>query len=57
MSLFIDSGVGCVLSMFCFIDQQKQVYNCKANDVGVVFNEWVESFMSLQEIVSKSLTR
>ena len=42
MSLFIDSGVGLVVSMVPFsssIQQQKQVHNCKANDVGVVYNE------------------
>ena len=39
MSAFIDSGASLVLSKACFspsIGQQKQVYNCKANDVGDV---------------------
>jgi len=43
MSLLIDSGVGLVLSMVCFspsIQQRKQVYNWKANNMGVVYNEW-----------------
>ena len=33
-----------MLSMVCFspsIEQRKQVYNCEANDVGVVHNEWM----------------
>ena len=42
MSSFIDSGTGLVLSMVCFshsIEQQKQVYNYEAKDVGVIYNE------------------
>ena len=38
----MDSGAGLVLSIVCFslnIEQQKQVYNCKANDVSLVYNE------------------
>ena len=34
MSLFSDSGVGLVLSMVRYSPDIKQVYNCKANDVG-----------------------
>ena len=42
MSSFIDSEVGIVLSMIRFtpsIEQQKQVYDCNANNVGMVYNE------------------
>ena len=42
VSSFIDSGVGLVPSMVHFspsIEQRKQVYNCKANDVDVEYNE------------------
>ena len=42
VSSFIDSRVGLELSMFQFshsIEQWKQVYDCKANDMGVVFNK------------------
>ena len=43
VSSLIDSAAGLVLSMVCFspsTEQRKQVYNCKANDVGVLHNEW-----------------
>ena len=36
------------------IKQQKQTYNGKANDVGMVYNEQTESFMCLQVLVNKS---
>ena len=36
-----DNGVGLVLSMVSGIQQEKQVYNYKANVVGVVNNEWM----------------
>ena len=42
MNLLIDSGTGLVLSMVCLIpsiEQRKQVYNCKANNVGAVHTE------------------
>ena len=35
-TLFSDSGVALVLSMVCSSLDIKQVYNCKANDVGPV---------------------
>ena len=40
----MDSGAGLVLSIVCFslnIEQQKQVYNCKANNVSLVYNEQI----------------
>ena len=36
VSFFPDSRVGLVLSMVCSSPAFKQVYNCKANDVGSV---------------------
>ena len=42
MNSLIDSGEGLVLFMAHFspsIQQRKQVYNCKADDVDVVYNE------------------
>ena len=42
MSLFIGSGVDFVLSMVSFspsIEHRKQVFDCKANVVDVVYNE------------------
>ena len=42
MSSFLDGGAGFVLSMVQLspnIEQQKQVYNRNAKDVGVVYNE------------------
>ena len=44
----IDGGVDLVLSIVCFspnIEQQKQVYNCKARDVGVVHNELMNCYV------------
>ena len=42
MSLFIDSGVGLVLSSYMVrfshsIEQQKKIYSCEANSLGVVW--------------------
>ena len=42
MRLFIGSGVDFVLSMVSFslsIEHRKQVFDCKANVVDVVYNE------------------
>ena len=38
------------------IRQQKRVYNYKAKDVGVVYNEWMELLTCLQVLVNKVLT-
>ena len=46
MISFIDSGVGLVLSMVRLsssIEHQKQVYNYKASNVGVVYDEQMHS--------------
>ena len=56
--LVVGSGVGLAQSMVCFgpsIQQRKQdlVYNCKVNDVGVVYNQHMKY---LQTLVNKSLT-
>ena len=63
MSLYtyMDSGVSLVLFMVHFspiIQQQKQVNNCKANDVGLayVYEYMDESFMCLRALINKSLT-
>ena len=51
MSSFIESRVGIVSPTYMVrfspnIEQQKQFYNCKANDLGVVcsYNEWTNPF-------------
>ena len=47
VSSFINSGVGLVLYVACFspsVEQQKQVYNYKANYVGVVYYERTNHF-------------
>ena len=44
-----------MLRMVCFstgTQHQKQVYNCKANNVGVVHDEWA----NLQTLANKSIT-
>ena len=57
MSSITDSGMGLVLSMVHFnhsIEQQKQVYNCKANDVGVMYKEQIAK-TCLQMVVNNCL--
>ena len=41
MSWFIDSGTGLVTNMLHCIEQQKQIYNCKANNLSVVWYSYM----------------
>ena len=42
MSLIIDCGVGLVLSISRCIEQQKQFYNCEANNLDVMWCSYNE---------------
>ena len=54
VSSFIDCGAGLVLFMVCFspkIEQRKQVYNCKANHVSMVYNEWTNHLLVYRRLL------
>ena len=58
MGLFIDSGAGLVLSAAHFspsIQQLKQVYNCEASNVGVVYKEQMNHFHVNRRLLTNRL--